>query len=85
MSCKQERVHSYVLAQFAGAVIGALPLLAWGSMGRSVAFGATLPGQGYTIQTVLLGEVSTHRKFGSRRCVVDRVWERSPPGIAVAN
>ena len=49
----------YVLAQLAGAVIGALPLLAWGSMGRSVAFGATLPGQGYTIQTVLLGEVIT--------------------------
>jgi aquaporin Z len=49
----------YVLAQFAGAVLGALPLLAWGLMGRSVAFGATLPGQGYTIQTVLLGEVTT--------------------------
>ena len=49
----------YVLGQLAGAVIGALPLLAWGSMGRSVAFGATLPGQGYTIQAVLLGEVAT--------------------------
>lgn len=49
----------YVLAQLVGAVIGALPLLAWGAMGRSVAFGATLPGQGYTIQTVLLGEVIT--------------------------
>ncbi len=49
----------YVLGQLAGAVLGALPLLAWGSMGRSVAFGATLPGQGYTIQAVLLGEVTT--------------------------
>jgi aquaporin Z len=49
----------YVMAQLAGAVIGALPLLAWGSMGRSVAFGATLPGQGYAIRTVLLGEVIT--------------------------
>lgn len=49
----------YVLAQLVGAVIGALPLLAWGAMGRSVAFGATLPGPGYTIQTVLLGEVIT--------------------------
>jgi aquaporin Z len=49
----------YVVAQMAGAVIGALPLLAWGSMGRSVAFGATLPGQGYGVATVLLGEVIT--------------------------
>lgn len=50
-------VVGYVLAQSAGAVIGCLPLLAWGAMGRSVDFGATLPGQGYTIGTVLLGEV----------------------------
>jgi aquaporin Z len=49
----------YVLGQLAGACLGALPLLAWGSMGRSVAFGATLPGQGYAIHTVLLGEVVT--------------------------
>lgn len=49
----------YVLAQLAGACVGALPLLAWGSMGRSVAFGATLPGQDYAIATVLLGEVIT--------------------------
>lgn len=49
----------YVLAQLAGACVGAFPLLAWGSMGRSVAFGATLPGQGYAIETVLLGEVIT--------------------------
>ena len=49
----------YVVAQLAGAVLGSLPLLAWGSMGRSVAFGATLPGPGYSTQTVLLGEVIT--------------------------
>jgi len=49
----------YLLAQLAGAVIGALPLLAWGLMGRSVAFGATLPGAGYTLETALLGEVVT--------------------------
>jgi aquaporin Z len=49
----------YVLAQLAGAILGSLPLLAWGPVGRSVAFGATLPGEGYTIQTVLLGEVIT--------------------------
>jgi aquaporin Z len=50
---------AYVLAQLAGAIIGALPLLAWGPMGRSVAFGATLPGAGYAMQTVVLGEVVT--------------------------
>ena len=49
----------YVIAQLVGAVVGCLPLLAWGSMGRSVAFGATTPGKGYTIETVLMGEVVT--------------------------
>jgi len=49
----------YIVAQLAGAVLGSLPLLAWGAMGRSVAFGATLPGPGYSLQTVLLGEVIT--------------------------
>jgi len=47
----------YVVAQLAGATLGALPLLSWGAMGRSVAFGATLPGAGYPLQTVLLGEI----------------------------
>lgn len=46
----------YVTAQLSGAVLGALPLLGWRAMGRSVAFGATLPGEGYAIETVLLGE-----------------------------
>lgn len=49
----------YVAAQLSGAVIGCLPLLLWGGMGRSIAFGATLPGEGYSTQTVLLGEVIT--------------------------
>jgi aquaporin Z len=49
----------YVLAQLAGAVLGCLPLLFWGQMGKSVSFGATLPGEGYSMQTVLLGEVIT--------------------------
>ena len=49
----------YVLAQLAGAILGCLPLLAWSSRGRSVAFGATLPGAGYGIPAVLLGEVIT--------------------------
>ena len=46
----------YVIAQLSGGILGALPLFAWGSMGSSAAFGATLPGPGYAIQTVLLGE-----------------------------
>ena len=49
----------YALAQFAGATLGCLPLLIWGSMGRSVHFGATLPGEGYSISIVLMGEVIT--------------------------
>lgn len=36
----------YVMAQLAGAVLGALALRLWGPMGASVAFGATLPGAG---------------------------------------
>ena len=49
----------YVLGQLAGGGIGSLPLLAWGAMGRSVVFGATLPGTGYSTQAVLLGEIAT--------------------------
>src|SRR5436190_7791976 len=33
----------YIVAQMAGAAVGCLPLLAWGAMGRSISFGATLP------------------------------------------
>jgi len=47
----------YVVAQLLGGILGCLPLLAWGAMGRSVAFGATLPGPGYSTGIVLLGEV----------------------------
>jgi aquaporin Z len=50
---------TYILAQLTGAVIGCLPLLLWGQMGRSVEFGVTLPGEGYSMQTVLLGEIIT--------------------------
>jgi aquaporin Z len=49
----------YVFAQLVGAYLGCLPLLAWGSMGRSVEFGATIPGEGYTTGTVLMGEAVT--------------------------
>jgi aquaporin Z len=59
----------YVLAQLTGASVGVLPLLGWGSMGRSVAFGATLPGKGYTIWTVVMGEVITTFALISGLCV----------------
>jgi len=49
----------YILAQLIGAIIGSIPLLAWGTMGRSVVFGATAPGPGYSHLSVLLGEVIT--------------------------
>jgi len=48
-----------VCGQFAGAIIGCIPILAWGSMGRSISFGATIPGEGYAMSTVLLGEIIT--------------------------
>jgi aquaporin Z len=59
----------YVLAQLAGGSAGALPLLAWGSMGRSVVFGATLPGEGYSIGTVLMGEAVTTFAMIAGLCV----------------
>jgi aquaporin Z len=49
----------YVLAQLVGAVLGSLPLLAWGVMGRSIDFGATLPGPGYGPIWALAGEIAT--------------------------
>jgi aquaporin Z len=50
---------NYSIAQFAGAVLGTLPLLAWGTMGRSVHFGATLPGPNYGAGWAFLGEIVT--------------------------
>jgi len=49
----------YLAAQLAGAVVGALPLLAWGTWGRSIHFGATVPGPGYGPGLALAGEVAT--------------------------
>jgi aquaporin Z len=49
----------YVASQLAGAFIGALPLLAWGAMGRSVSYGATVPGAAYGATWALLGEAVT--------------------------
>ncbi len=59
----------YVVAQLAGAILGSLPLLAWGAMGRSVAFGATVPGEGYSVGGVLLGEVITTFAMVTLLCV----------------
>ncbi len=49
----------YIAAQFAGGVLGCLPLLLWGEMGKSVGFGDTIPGTGYTAVQALLGETIT--------------------------
>lgn len=49
----------YVGAQLAGCLLGALPLLAWGPMGRSIRFGGTFPGTGYGAGAAFLGEVAT--------------------------
>jgi aquaporin Z len=49
----------YVVAQLVGACLGCLPLLAWGEMGRSVAFGATLPAAGCSTAAVVAGEAVT--------------------------
>ena len=50
---------AYILAQFAGAIAGALPLLFWGGMGRSVGFGITVPGAGDSVWAALCGEAVT--------------------------
>jgi aquaporin Z len=60
---------AYVLAQLLGAAVGCLPLLAWGAFGRTVAFGATLPGDGFSTRTVLLGEVVTTFALIAGLCV----------------
>jgi aquaporin Z len=49
----------YALSQLTGAFLGCLPLIVWGAMGRSVDFGATVPGKGYATMDVLMGEVTT--------------------------
>jgi len=49
----------YVVSQLVGATLGCLPLFLWGTMGRSIHFGATLPGAAYTSETVVMGETIT--------------------------
>jgi aquaporin Z len=46
----------YVLAQLAGGLAGAVPLLLWGRVGRSVDFAATVPGSGIGPWAALAGE-----------------------------
>ena len=59
----------YVVAQLGGATLFSAPLLLWGEMGRSVNYGATVPGQGYSTLTVLLGEVATTFGLVAALCV----------------
>jgi aquaporin Z len=58
---KMKGVHAaiYVIAQCVGAVLGAIPLLMWGETGKSIAYGATLPGAQYGVWIALAGEVIT--------------------------
>lgn len=49
----------YVIAQLAGGVVGALPLLAWGGLGRSMQFGATTPGATDGAWLAVAGEAAT--------------------------
>ena len=49
----------YIISQFLGAAIGCTPLLLWGALGKSISFGATIPGNNYSTFTVLFGEIVT--------------------------
>ncbi len=58
---KMDGAHAtiYVVAQCVGAVLGAIPLLMWGEAGKSIAYGATLPGPQYGVWIALAGEIIT--------------------------
>jgi aquaporin Z len=47
----------YVVAQLLGGLVSIAPLRAWGPMGRSVRYGATIPLRGMSVGWPLLGEV----------------------------
>jgi aquaporin Z len=51
-------VAGYILAQLAGSIAGAFPLLLWSSQGASVHYGATIPLAGATT-AAFIGEVIT--------------------------
>ena len=59
----------YIAAQLAGAAVGCLPLLAWGALGRSISFGATVPGPGYSAAAAVLGEALTTFGLIATLCV----------------
>ena len=59
----------YVIAQLTGALLGSLPLLLWGAMGRSIGFASSVPGKGYGTATVILGEVLATFALISTLCV----------------
>jgi aquaporin Z len=59
----------YILAQLLGAILGTLPLLLWGAMGHSVAYGATAPGTGYSTLSALAGEIITTFAMVTLLCV----------------
>jgi aquaporin Z len=46
----------YVLAQMLGALLGAVPLLLWGDMGRNLGYGATTVGAGVSVRVAFAGE-----------------------------
>jgi aquaporin Z len=50
---------TYISAQLSGAVVGCVPLLAWGAMGGSIYFGATMPGEDYSVNEAIWGEIIT--------------------------
>lgn len=49
----------YCIAQFLGALLGSIPLILWGQMGRSINYAVTVPGAGYSTTVVIVGEVAT--------------------------
>lgn len=56
---KARLMVTYVFAQLAGGIVGCIPLLLWGYMGKSIDFAATVPGADYTVFQAYLGEVIT--------------------------
>ena len=55
---KRTMAIGYVVAQFLGASAGAFMLLFWGSIGKTIDYGATIPGKGGAAEAVL-GEAAT--------------------------
>jgi aquaporin Z len=53
-----KNLMAYIASQLAGAVVGSVPLLAWGAMGKSVDFAATQPGSAGTL-AAFAGEMGT--------------------------